>query len=99
MDRMTIGLVASTAEKRAWSGGRIDEALVEIRQIARGRDDLLVQGAGTKIGLWLGSRSWEAVDLMTAAMVLGSAGRFDVDELHRWIEVGQQHSSMRRPGL
>lgn len=87
--------ISRHAARLAFDGGRIDDAVAELRELAHGRNDVLVEAGGVAVGAWITRRDLPH-DLIAAALILAATELPDKAELGRWISVGQRRASMRR---
>ena len=55
--------------------------------MARGRDDIRVECAGTIAGSWFSSIARRGEDLIAAGLLM-LAGHVDLDEVDRWMRIG-----------
>ncbi len=88
-ERLFFGRLVGTARRLAVDQGPIGGAIDEIRAVAEGHTDLLVQGAGIGVGAWSVNPGPPA-DLLAAGLLVGSVPRLELDVLLHWITVGQQ---------
>jgi hypothetical protein len=102
-DPALYGALHGTAMRYAAERRNLDEAIVELRQLADGRNDILAEAGGVEAGLWY---AWPSThighELIAAGMlILAGNGRgfpFDYDELERWTRVGYERGMRSRKG-
>lgn len=89
-DNLLIAKLSGTAERHALARGSLDDAVVEVRERANGRTDLLAREAATRVGAFLGSPTTSTSDLRAALILAVAAGDIDggafvaqVDEVRR----------------
>jgi hypothetical protein len=58
-----------------------------LREVAKGRDDIRIESAGTIAGTWFSSGARRGEDLIAAGLLM-LAGHVDLDELDRWMRNG-----------
>ena len=58
-----------------------------LREVARGRDDIRTECAGTIAGAWFSSKDRRGEELVAAGLLM-LAGHVDLDDLDRWMRVG-----------
>lgn len=86
-----IAALHGTAWRRASERGPIDEAVAELRGIARGRADLLAEAAGITAGAWtMRSATSVGTELLTAGLLLYAGA--DLSQLPKWVELGRQRA-------
>jgi hypothetical protein len=94
-DRLISAWLAGTGRKLARSGVAPDdaEAVAELREVARGRDDLLTYRAGIALGFG----GDDATDKLEAALYLAAlSGPLDNELLADSIRVGQGRADRTR---
>ena len=87
-ERLLFGQVVGTARQLAEQQGSVEEAIVQIRSTADGRDQLLVQGGGIGLGAWSVNLGLPT-DLLGAALLINSVEQLELDVLTYWITTGQ----------
>ncbi len=92
MARLT-GTARRHAPRRAPTWAETVAAVAELREIARGRGDLLAEAAGLLIGFYLGTP--EEAKAGTAARYCRAAGAAPA-EIPRWIAEGQRRAAYAR---
>jgi hypothetical protein len=65
----------------------LQELIDHLREVARGRDDIRVECAGTIAGSWFSSAARRGEELIAAGLLM-LAGPVDLDELDRWMRTG-----------
>jgi hypothetical protein len=65
----------------------LQQLIDHLREVARGRDDIRVECAGTLTGSWFSSTARRGEDLIAAGLLM-LAGPVDLDELDRWMRIG-----------
>jgi hypothetical protein len=98
-DNLLSSVLHGTAWRAAVEGRPISEAVVELRALAGGRDDVLAEVAGVTAGSWL---AWPEVrvghELLVAGLLVLAAERLDYDQLGSWVRVGYERGlQARRP--
>ena len=98
-DNVLMAVLHGTAWRAAVERRSIEEAVSEIRVLARGRVDLLAETAGITAGSWL---AWPEArvgyELMVAGMLIIAADQLDYDLLGRWVRGGYERGlRSRRP--
>lgn len=88
-ERLFLGQIVGTARRLAVDQGSIANALVAIRGVSGGRDDLLTQGAGLGIGAW-STNPGMPTDILAATLLLTSVEHLELDALSHWLTTGQQ---------
>jgi hypothetical protein len=81
----------------------LDESIEELRHIAHGRNDILVEAAGIEAGAWYASPATHVgYELIAAGMlILAGGGRgvpLDYGELERWTRVSYERGMAMRRG-
>ena len=102
-DQLLYSALHGTAMRYAAERRSIDESIEELRDIADGRNDILVQAAGITAGSWYAWPSTHIGHELIAAgmMILAGGGRglpLDYDELERWARVGFERGTRSRHG-
>ncbi len=98
-DNLLSSALHGTAWRAAVEHRSIAETLVELRGLARGRDDVLAEAAGVTAGSWM---AWPEVrvghELLVAGLLVMAAERLDYDLLAHWVRVGYERGlQARRP--
>jgi hypothetical protein len=75
----------------ALEGGRIDEAVEALREMAGGRQDLIAEAAGILGGAWTVRAATEQGWAPIGAGLLILAGP-DRDQLQRWVDTGRERA-------
>jgi hypothetical protein len=95
-DRILCARLSGTAVRLARSGGPIDEAVADLRELAGGRADLLAEEAGLMAGTW---SVWIGTgDYLLAAGLLVMAGA-DHDLIGGWVAVGRERATTPRQSI
>ena len=81
------------AWRRAQAGESITGIVAEIRRLAGGRDQLLVETAGVGVGWWSVKPVLPATELLVAGVLLEAASATNLDELNRWLQLGRERGS------
>ena len=97
LDQLTVARLAGAAWRHAGAGEpagtQTDTAVVELREMAGGRGDLLAEVAGLLIGYY--RRTAEEPRARAAAYYCIAAGA-GVELIRRWIEVGCSRAAAAR---
>jgi hypothetical protein len=98
-DNLLKSALHGTAWRAAVERRSLDAAIVELRGLARGRDDVLAETAGVTAGSWM---AWPEIrvghELVVAGMLILAAERLDYDLLAHWVHVGYERGlRARRP--
>jgi hypothetical protein len=98
-DNLLASVLHGTAWRAAVEQRPLDAAIVELRRLAGGRDDVLAEAAGVTAGSWM---AWPQIrvghELVVAGMLILAAERLDYDLLARWVQVGYERGlQARRP--
>lgn len=98
-DNLLTSVLHGTAWRAAVERRSIEDALVELRALAAGRDDVLAEAAGVTAGSWM---AWPEIrvghELLVAGLLIMAAGRMDYDLLAHWTQVGYERGlRARRP--
>jgi hypothetical protein len=98
-DRLLLSALHGTAWRRASERASIAEAVVELRKLAAGRNDLLAESAGITAGAWSADPAGHVgTELLTAGLLIYAGSPLDYPALARWVEIGRQRRlSHRRP--
>ena len=59
----------------------------QLAEMAKGRDDIRVECAGSVAGSWFAGAARRGEDLIAAGLLM-LAGHVDLDELDKWVRVG-----------
>jgi hypothetical protein len=102
-DQLLSVALHGTAMRHAAEKANLAEAIIELREMAAGRDDLLAEAAGLKAGVWY---AWPSThvghELVAAGMLIMASGHdgnpLDYDELERWTRVGYERGVRSRKG-
>jgi hypothetical protein len=102
-DQLLSVALHGTAMRYAAEKRNLAESIAELREIAKGRDDILAQAAGIQAGAWY---AWPAThagyELVAAGMLIMAGGHegkpLDYDELERWTRVGYERGMRSRKG-
>ncbi|HJQ89267.1 MAG TPA: hypothetical protein VJ820_17625 [Propionibacteriaceae bacterium] len=63
-----------------------------LREVAKGRDDIRTECAGTIAGAWFSTRIRRGEELVAAGLLM-LASYVDLDELDRWMRIGWERAS------
>jgi hypothetical protein len=91
-DQLLTAQLQAMAERLARDGGRIDDAVAELRRMAAGRADLLAEAAGISGGYWTARVGFEMGFAPIGAGLLILAGA-DRDRLQQWVDIGRDRAS------
>jgi hypothetical protein len=102
-DQLLYSALHGPAMRYAAERRNLDLSIEELRQIADGRNDILVEAAGITAGFWYASPATHVGhELIGAGMlILAGDGRgfpFDYDELERCTRVGYERGMRSRKG-
>jgi hypothetical protein len=102
-DQLLYSALHGTAMRSAAEQRNLDEAIVELREIADSRNDILAEAAGITAGSWYASPATHVgYELIAAGMlILAGGGRgmpLYYDELERWSRVGFERGMRSRKG-
>jgi hypothetical protein len=95
-DQLLRTALHTEAERLAIEGGRIDDAVEVLRDMAGGREDLVAEAAGILGGAWTVRAAIEEGWAPIAAGLLILAGP-DRDLLQEWVDTGRERAG--QPGL
>jgi hypothetical protein len=90
-DQLLEGALHTEAVRLALEGGRIDEAVETLRELAGGRADLIAEAAGILGGAWTVRAEIEEGWAPIAAGLLILAGP-DCDQLQHWVDTGRERA-------
>lgn len=98
-DNLLKSALHGTAWRRASAHGSIADAVVELRELAGGRNDLLAESAGITAGSWSATPSTcVGTELFVAGLLIAAGNPLPYRKLARWVEVGRQRGlEYRRP--
>jgi hypothetical protein len=102
-DQLLSSELHGTAWRHATEQHNLAEAIVELREIADGRNDILAETAGITAGSWYAYPSGHVgYELLVAGMLILAGGHegkpLDYDELERWSRVGFERGMRSRKG-
>ena len=102
-DQLLSVALHGTALRCAAEKRNLAQSIAELREIARGRDDILAQAAGIEAGSWYASPATHAgYELVAAGMLIMAAGHdgtpLDYEALERWTRVGYERGMKWRRG-
>jgi hypothetical protein len=102
-DQLLSVALHGTAMRYAAERRNLADAIAELREIARGRDDILAEAAGIQAGSWYAWPSTHAgYELVAAGMLIMAAGHegkpLDYEALERWTRVGYERGMRSRRG-
>jgi hypothetical protein len=102
-DRLLSVALHGTAMRYAADQRNLAESIIELREMAAGRDDILAEAAGLEAGAWYAWPSTHAgYELVAAGMLIMAAGHegkpLDYKELERWTRVGFERGTRFRKG-
>ena len=93
-DDLLISALHGTAMRRATEQGSMAEAVVELREIAAGRNDLVAEAAGVAAGFWAANPAGQTgTELMAAALLIWAGNPLDYEALARWVREGMERGS------
>jgi len=91
-DRLIIAEIAGVTGRHMPLSGAYphgaDAAIAEVRNVARGRADLLAEFAGTSLGLSVTHPVDQLAAQLVAQASLAARAGADMDQVGRWISVG-----------
>jgi hypothetical protein len=102
-DQLLQVALHGTVMRYAAERRNLDESIAELRQMAKGRNDILAEAAGIEAGSWY---AWPSThvghELIAAGMLIMAGGGhglpLDYDELERWTRVGYERGMRSRKG-
>jgi hypothetical protein len=102
-DQTLYSVLHGAAVRYAAERRNLAESIVELREIAGGRDDVLAEVAGIEAGRWYASPATHAgYELVAAGMLIMAGGHdgkpLDFGELERWTRVGYERGMASRRG-
>ena len=102
-DQLLYSALHGTAMRCAAERRNLDDSIAELREIARGRDDILAKAAGIAAGSWYAWPSTHAgYELVAAGMLIMAGGHegkpLDFEALERWARVGFERGTRFRKG-
>jgi hypothetical protein len=102
-DQLLYVALHGTAMRYAAERRNLDQSIEGLRQLARGRNDILAEGAGITAGSWYANPAGHVGhELIAAGMLILAGGRngtpLDYDELERWTRVGYERGMRSRKG-
>src|SRR5512133_339770 len=102
-DQLLYSALHGTAMRYAAECRNLDDAIDELREIADGHDDIIVEAAGITAGSWYASPATHVgYELVGAGMLIMAGGHdgkpLDFEALERWTRVGFERGTRFRKG-
>jgi hypothetical protein len=90
-DELLRSALHTEAERLAMEGGRIDEAVAVLREMAGGREDLVAEAAGILGGAWTMRAEIEEgwAPIGAGLLILAGPNR---DQLQHWMDTGRERA-------
>jgi hypothetical protein len=102
-DQLLSVALHGTAMRYAAEQRNLAESIVELREMAGGRNDILAEAAGIEAGFWCASPATHVGhELICAGMPIlaggGNSTPLDYRELERWTRLGYERGMKSRKG-
>jgi hypothetical protein len=102
-DQLLSVALHGTAMRYAAEQRNLAESIVELREMAGGRNDILAEAAGIEAGSWCASPATHVGhELICAGMLIlaggGNSTPLDYRELERWTRLGYERGMKSRKG-